>query len=469
MCGSRPSRVLLSIGIEEGEAVVAGIGRLITHDVGEVCVRILHLNSTDHEGGAYKTVHRLNTALRALGHDSAIWVGLRRGSCAHVHQLGFPNDIPSRTRRTLRRLWINRAAARYARRRPEGYEAFHDDRCQYGRELADALPQCDVINLCWVSGLVDYRCFFPRVTDRTPVVWTLADMNAFTGGCHYDDFCGKSAGGCGACPQLGSSDPQDLSAQIWKRKHDSLSRIRRDRLCIVATSRWMAGEVARSPILRGFTARVIPCGVDQTVFTPRDSVMARNVLGLPRDVRIVLFIAQQLSNRRKGFRLLLEALGAVRGIKNMVLVALGIDVPKRDIPIPFFHLGTIYRDGVLSLAYNAADVFVIPSLQDNLPNTVLEALSCGTPIAGFDTGGIPDMVRPGITGSLAPAGDSSGLAHATEELLGNDERRREMAENCRHVAVKEYSLELQAKRYFALYEELAERAEDRSPTEQSCS
>jgi len=335
--------------------------------------------------------------------------------------------------------------------------------------LADVLPQCDVINLCWVSGLLDYRCFFPRVTSRTPVVWTLADMNAFTGGCHYDDFCGKFTGGCGACPQLGSCDADDLSAQVWRRKRDSLSRIGKERLCIVATSRWMAGEVAKSPVLSGFTARIIPCGVDQTVFTPRDSVMARSVLGLPRDARIVLFIAQQLSNRRKGFRLLLEALGAVRGIKNMALVALGIDVPKRDIPIPFFHLGTIYRDGIFSLAYNAADVFVIPSLQDNLPNTVLEALSCGTPIAGFDTGGIPDMVRPGITGSLAPAGDSAGLAHAIEELLGNDDRRREMSENCRRVAVKEYSLELQAKRYSALYEELAERAEHRSLPEQLCS
>jgi glycosyltransferase involved in cell wall biosynthesis len=119
---------------------------------------------------------------------------------------------------------------------------------------------------------------------------------------------------------------------------------------------------------------------------------------------------------------------------------------------PHVHLPSVNDDGFLSLIYSAADVFVAPSLADNLPNTILESIACGTPVVAFNAGGIPDAVRPGVTGLLAKTGDAAELRSAILGLLGNDSLGAEMSANCRKIALAEYSLELQARRYLEIYE-----------------
>ena len=190
-------------------------------------------------------------------------------------------------------------------------------------------------------------------------------------------------------------------------------------------------------------------------FAPRDRACARDVLGISQDARVVLFLAEVVDNRRKGFSLLLEALPrCAKQVDRLLLVSLGSSPPKVDTGAPWLHLGTVNDDRFLSLVYSAADLFVLPSLQDNLPNTVLEAMACGVPAVSFNAGGTTDLVRPGITGYLAPAFEVPAFASAIIELLNGPTKRDEMAKNCRRIVLEEYPLELQAQRYSDLYKSL---------------
>jgi glycosyltransferase involved in cell wall biosynthesis len=279
-------------------------------------------------------------------------------------------------------------------------------------------------------------------------------MNPFTGGCHYDDGCGGFLSGCGRCPQLGSADPFDLSSMVWERKQLAFKAIDPARLRIVAPCGWMSDQVKKSSLLGRFCVTTIPYGIDTADFAPRDRHLARDVLGLPRDARVLLFAAESVTNRRKGFALLAEALEGLNEIPNLILISIGFGNPVIDSRIQHHHLGFVSNERLLSLIYSAADLFVIPSLQDNMPNTVLESLACGTPVVGFGVGGIVDMVRPGVTGLLVRAGDVVALRDAIARLLDDPASREYMAAECRRVAVKEYSRELQAERYVALYEML---------------
>jgi glycosyltransferase involved in cell wall biosynthesis len=215
----------------------------------------------------------------------------------------------------------------------------------------------------------------------------------------------------------------------------------------------MADRVAESPLLSRFPMTVIPNGLDVTEFAPGDTCGARDALGVPQDAKVVLFVAESTANRRKGFDLLAEALGGLRDADNLLLLSVGRHQPELNGRIPHRHLGSV-EHYQLPLVYRAADLFVIPSLQDNLPNTVLESMACGTPVVGFAVGGIPDMVRQDATGLLARAADPDALRVAIDELLGDAPRRLDMGRRCRQVAVEEYSLERQARRYGELYQSL---------------
>jgi glycosyltransferase involved in cell wall biosynthesis len=332
-------------------------------------------------------------------------------------------------------------------------EHFTEDRTEFAGQVAPQIPPGDVINLHWVRHLIDFQAFFGAV--ERPVVWTLHDMNAFTGGCHYDAECGRYAAACGACPQLRSPDERDLSRQVWERKQAAFSQVPPDRLHVVAPSRWLADCARRSSLLARFPVHVIPYSLDLNTFRPYDAAGLRAALGVAPTDRVVLFVSQMVRNRRKGFALLREALAGMEARDDVVLVSVGRRAPDLAGPLRHVHLGSIGVDGLLALVYAAADVFVIPSLQDNLPNTVLEAMACGTPVVGFDAGGIPDMVRPGETGSVVPTGDVRALREALVHVLDDDDARAHMAARCRATAEAEYAPAVQARRYLDLYETVA--------------
>lgn len=420
-------------------------------------MKILHLSTYDVNGGAARAAYRVHTALRLLGQESAMIVRQKYGDDPSVMAFVPKKDMFTRAWRRWRRHLITREFRRYEASRPTGLERFSDDRSVYGVELPRSLPPCDVVNLHQVDGFVDYQTFFSGLPQRTSLVWRLADMNVLTGGCHYDIGCGKFLGGCGQCPQLGSESQEDLSKKVWERKRRAFDSLDPKRLRVVATSRWMAGQIRKSPFLGRFSVDIIPNMIDTLTFAPRDRRFARDVLGLPQDARIVLFVSDGLTNKRKGLSFLAEALEGLNAELRTILVSVGVGKLALNAKINYVHLGQVSNDRFLSLIYSAADVFVMPSLQESFGQTVLEAMACGTPVVGFDVGGIPDMVRPGLTGRLVPVGDSVALRNAIQALLDDSPGRERMADECRRIALREYSYKLLGDRYVELYQSMRHR------------
>ncbi|HEX2092492.1 MAG TPA: glycosyltransferase family 4 protein [Longimicrobiaceae bacterium] len=416
-------------------------------------MRILHLSTHDVTGGAARAAHRLHRGLLGVGAESRMFVFGRAGEDPEVIRFRPTPTLSGRVRRRIRRRRITADFERYRSTRPRGYEQFSDDRTEYDAEVMRQLPPCDVVNLHWIAGFVDLGAFFTNLPRGVPVVWTLHDMNAFTGGCHYDDYCGKFADSCGACPQLGSRDEQDLSRAVWRRKHDALAGIPPPRLHVVGDSHWLTDRARCSSLLKRFPVSTIHYGLDTEVFTPREKSAARQALGIPAEARVLLFVADSVENRRKGFPLLVRALEGLNH-PDLFLISIGRGSPGIPAGLPHLHFGRIGEDRLLSVVYSAADLFVIPSLQEAYGQTALEALACGTPAVGFDAGGIPDIIRPGVTGLLARTGDADALREAIAALLGAPAQRMAMAENGRRLVVEEHSLEAQARRYLALYEDL---------------
>jgi glycosyltransferase involved in cell wall biosynthesis len=414
-------------------------------------LKIVHLNTYDISGGAARATYRLHKGLRRLGYDSSMLVAHRESRDPTVSAFIPPGNLVSRVGRKLREKAIARSFSRYRKTRPRGYERFSDDRSIYGSAVAHQLLPYDIINLHWVAGFVDYREFFSALPRSARVFWRLSDMNALTGGCHFDDGCDRYNTSCGSCPQIGSKDALDLSHQVWQRKQKAFSNFTAEQLHIVALNRWMAEIVRRSPLLGKFPITIIPNGVETDLFSPRNVRFSRDVLGVPQDARVVLFSADIANNRRKGFSLLADALNGLPNSPNLVLLSVGKDAPQIETSIPHINLGHVHDDRLLSLIYNAADLYVIPSLQDNQPNTVLEAMACGTPVIGFDVGGIPDMVRSGENGLLIPPGDVNALRQGIVDLLGSFETRSAMSVACRRIVMEEYTRELQVQRYAELY------------------
>jgi len=423
-------------------------------------LRITQVSTNDISGGAARAAYRLHTGLRRLGHDSRMLVAHKASEDPNVIAFQASRDLPSRIRRRLRSRYLERSWKGIATR-PEGATYFSDDRSPFGAEMIGQMPPCDVLQLHWISTWVDYGKFFRGVPRELPIVWTLHDMNPFTGGCHYSGGCGKFRESCGACPELLSSDQKDFSWESWGRKRQALSVREGGGIQIVTPSRWLAEQARSSALFGKMPIEVIPYGVDTEVFQPRDREAAREKFGIDPAAKVALFVAEWATEKRKGLDLFVEAVRKMRKGPEFCLAAIGRGLPKQLDGVRSVSIDYVRDEETMSMVYSLADVFVIPSLQDNLPNTSLEALACGIPTVAFCVGGLVDVVRPGKTGALVTTGDVEGLGDAIARVLSNDEERKKMAAECRRVAVEEYALEVQARRYVALYEAMtkAKRAE----------
>lgn len=420
-------------------------------------MKALQLTTNDLQGGAHRAAFRLHLALGQQGVDSAMAVLHKSGDDPRVRQLQPFPALPAVAGHFLFRLCRRLEHPVTCR---DG-ALFSSERTRYGRSLDPQIPAADIVNLHWITDMLDYADNLPRLARRTPLVWTFHDMNAFTGGCHYTGDCARFTAACGCCPLLAKSGPHDRSARIFARKQAALRRIPTGRLHLVSPSRWLSDEAERSTLFGRFDSSVIPNGLDAAEFAPMDQAEARQKLRLRPDGRILLFVTEKLNNPRKGARLMLEGIERISHLPNLQICVIGEPDPGADMPSPLFHLlGLISDNCTLAAAYSAADVFVIPSRQDNLPNTVLESMACGTPVVGFDTGGIPDMIEPGENGYLAPVGDSEALAEQLRRILEDDEGRHAMGERARQTILSRYTLSHQAAAYLDLYRTLLER--DRS-------
>lgn len=316
----------------------------------------------------------------------------------------------------------------------------------------------DIVHLHWIcDGFLKIETV-ARL--NRPVVWTLHDSWPFTGGCHIPFDCTRYTDSCGCCPQLGSDHPGDISHRVWRRKN---AAYRKFRPVLVTPSRWLSECAQSSSLLKNVRTEVIPNGLDLTRFRPVDKVQARNLLNLPLGKNLILFGAVRgTEDPNKGFRFLVSALQRLEKAgwqDKMELVIFGSSsCNTADHPGFKTHfLGTLHDDISLSLAYAAADAYVAPSIQENLSNTVLEAIACGTPCIAFRVGGMPDMIEHERNGFLARPFEVEDLAHGISWVLEDNERNRMLGSRAREKGEQEFRVDLQARRYLALYREILNR------------
>ncbi len=319
----------------------------------------------------------------------------------------------------------------------------------------------DIINLHWINNYQSPLTISRLLRLGKPVIWTLHDQWAFTGGCHLIGGCDKYRTDCHPCPQL-LDDSYAIPSRMLR---DKRLHFQADSLTIVTPSKWLAQCVQGSHVLGGRRVEVIPNGVETDVFVPVPKAAAKEKIGISPETMVFLFGARNLARSYKGGTDLIAAIGYALSnpqfsrqvrLNRIKLMCFGFHSEGlREIGLPLISLG--YLDSVerTSLAYAASDFLMLPSREDNLPNTMLEAMSCGTPVIGYAVGGIPDVVSDGSNGWLVESGNVTELGRAIVEAARMDSTSRQaMSDQCRRLITQSYSVQVQARNYLALYRDL---------------
>ncbi len=359
-----------------------------------------------------------------------------------------------------KQFWINtkeieivREFPKYLYNRPDGLEMFSLNFSKI--KTTQPKPYPDIVHFHWIAQWFDFSHFFKKLPPKTPLVWTLHDMHPITGGCHYSNGCHKFESDCSLCPQLGPYNKEDLAKLNLNVKIEALKG--RD-VYVISDSKWLNGLVQKSRIFKNANLiDFIHYGLDHETYYPLDKRNVRKELGLSVDDSeyVICFGADSIENNRKGFSELISALNllAEKNIKT-TCVTFGAGQVLRSDKINYVNFGEINDEKYLAKIYNTADVFVMPSLEEAFGQTCLEAMLCGIPVVGFDTGGIPDMIINNYTGLLTEKGNVFELAKNINKLYYNKELRFKLGKNARQYAVHNFNINLQAEKYYSLYNKI---------------
>lgn len=415
-------------------------------------MKILILNTAEHTGGAAVAANRL---LRAL---------LRSGVSATMLVRDRATDDPavvSLDQGAVRR-WLNflyfvwERLVIYLCNKLNKRNLFQVSIANTGINIrrTAAFREADVIHIHWINqGFLSLDEIARIIASGKRVVWTLHDLWPATAICHYPGDCVKYRTDCSACPMMSENPLVDLAKRVARRK----GKIDWRRVTFVGCSEWIARTARESVWLREARFVSIPNPIDTTLFRPIDRREARQRLGLPEEKWLILFAAAKLSDTRKGAAFLLEAcrLLAAEMEGELEIILMGSDAAELSAlsPVPVRALGYISGAAELAVAYSCADLFVIPSLEDNLPNTIMEAMTCGTPCVGFRTGGIPEMIDHEVNGYVADSRDSADLARGIAWVLRHPEPGN-LSAACREKVMRCYQESVVAKKYIALYQKL---------------
>ncbi|MGB0238022.1 MAG: glycosyltransferase family 4 protein [Cycloclasticus sp.] len=413
-------------------------------------MKVLVVNSSDIKGGAARAAYRLHQALLASGVDSQMLVNTKLSDDFSV--VGQGSNIGKGF--TFLRQILDRFPVSFYKHRSQTYFSPNSVPFSGLVERINAINP-DVVHLHWVNKAMLSLSDIAKI--KAPIVWSLHDMWAFTGGCHYDEECGAYKKECGGCKVLGSVKRNDLSRRIFNKKRSSYAKHKN--LTVVGLSKWLAGCASNSTLFKNNNVICLPNPIDASVYSPLDKRVARDLLNLPKDRQLVLFGAMDAtSDPRKGYKELCEALHKLEG-KNFELVVFGSSQPEIGQGFKFktHYLGQLHDDVTLRAVYSAADVMVVPSLQENLSNAIMESLACATPVVGFEIGGNGDMIEHEINGYLAKPYDTADLASGIEWIL-NASNYSELSANARNKVLTEFDNAVVAKRYVALYESVLEKA-----------
>lgn len=412
-------------------------------------MRVLLINTSENIGGAAIAANRLLQALTRNGVEATLLVrDLQEGRAGVT---GLPGRLWPRAAFLMERGEV------FVRNGFSRHNLFAIDPATRGTDVT-RLPEfrsADVIHLHWTNqGMLSLGGLRRILRSGKPVVWTMHDMWPFTGVCHQSGSCEAWLTGCGNCPLLHRPAANDLSAQTYRRKARAYAD---GHLTLVGCSRWLTGLARRSPLLKGHTVTSIPNPLDTGVYAPGDRDAARRRLGLPADKRIVLFVAYKVTDPNKGIGYLREAIARLcaerpgrRG--QIVVAAVGREAEKLcgTFATPVYAKEYVSDTATMIDYYRAADILAMPTLMDNLPNTIAEAMACGTPCVGFDTGGLPQMIDHGTNGLLIPYRDADALARGLESALF-DPACADFPQQARDKAVQAYSEQSVAAQYTEIY------------------
>lgn len=314
-----------------------------------------------------------------------------------------------------------------------------------------SIKEADIIHLHWINqGFLSLKDIEALVKLNKPIVWTMHDMWPCTGICHHARDCEKFQTGCQSCFFL-KSKGKDLSTSVFDKK---LSLYKDANITFVGCSRWLSGRAKKSYLLQDKTVLSIPNPIDTEVYHPMGQGTARELLGLPSGKKLLLFGALNVTDKRKGIDYLIAALRKIEK-PDVELVVFG--QVKDDIrglfPVPIHSMGYLSDESKIVTLYNAVDIFITSSLEENLPNTIMESMACGTPCVGFEIGGIPEMIDHKINGYVTNYKDANDLANGIQWVLEHGDRQA-LSDACVKKVQENYTDEVIAGKYLALYQNI---------------
>ena len=412
-------------------------------------MRVLIVNTAERTGGAAIAANRLLQALNRNGVEARMLVRDRKTDAPEVASI--PRSWLLKPKFLWERgvIWMNNRLSKRG--------IFQVDVANAGTDITtmDEFCQADVIHLHWTNqGFLSLGNLERILAAGKPVVVTLHDQWYFTGICHYSSGCDKYQTQCGHCPML-KGPGVDLARRVFNRKQAIYEG---RNITFVGCSQWMAGLARKSRLTQGHTVVNIPNAIDTDVFKPMDKAAARHTFSLPEEKRLLLFGAQRITDERKGFFYLKEACEHIAQFGPELAARLGVVVlggdaesVKSELPLPVYTVNYLSNEAEIAQLYNAADLFVTPSLQDNLPNTIVEAMACGVPCVGFNVGGIPEMINHKQDGYVADYCDSIDFAQGIAWCL-NGSRHEPLGAAARAFALATYSEPVVAHRYQEVYQ-----------------
>lgn len=413
-------------------------------------MRVLIVNTSERTGGAAVAANRLMDALNNNGVKAKMLV--MKKETDNITVVGLKDGWRQRWHFLWERFTI------YCHLRFHRDNLFQIDTANAGTDITK-LPEfqeADVIHLSWINqGFLSLKNIQKILKSGKAVVWTMHDLWPATGICHYSADCTAYQSVCANCPLLpnGGSN-RDLSTRIFNRKKKIYNN---SGIHFVGCSKWIAGQARSSALLSGLNITQIPNPIDTHIYYKKDRQQARLHATLPADKRIILFVSQRVTMERKGITFFIDAIQKLAAQypemkDNTVIAIMGghAEEIQPRLALPSIPLGYVGSERQIVDIYNASDVYVLPSLGDNLPNTIMEAMACGVPSVAFRVGGIPEMIDHQKNGYLAKYRDADDLATGIHWVL-DEADADEVSRQCLQKVGASYSQRTVAMKYIEVY------------------
>lgn len=404
-------------------------------------MKVVHLSYLDNRGGSAKSALKIHNGLKDAGIDSVLFVSqktlLNDDSVKSISFNKVGRFIDKKLGEILWRVGY-----------PDAFYLFSNF-----FPLRKDVRQADIIQIYNIHGGYFSYKQLKKLSQKSILVWRLSDMWPITGHCAYSYECKQWLEGCNKCNDLFCYPPigRDRCNKLWEEKRKLYSEI--NDLNIIAPSKWIMNCAKQSPLLQNKRIEYIPNGVDCSIFKPLNKYEAKKELGIDEAKTILLFSAANINDERKGLRYLLHSLDMLNNIYDkLVVICMGVNIQTYHKNI--LCLGNIKEEKKMAMIYSAADIYVLPTLADNLPNTILECMACRTATIAFDVGGIPDVIHHMETGYLVPPKDEVALANGIRFLFANPNERKRIADNAYQMIKHDFTVEIQTQKVLAYYKDI---------------